>query len=92
MVHQDRYVMPLMLIRTHWLSISELDRAAELRGIKPKEIKNLMPIITIKNQEYIVLTPQLAGISKKMLGNQVSDQHDKYQEIIAAIDLLVTGI
>ncbi len=37
--------MPLMLILTHAQSISDLDRAAELRGIKPREIEGAETMI-----------------------------------------------
>jgi toxin CcdB len=38
------------------------------------------------------MTPQLAGISVKQLGAKVVDLTQRREDIIAALDLLVTGI
>ena len=39
-----------------------------------------------------MVTPQLDGIAKKQLGTQVADLSARRNEIIAALDLLITGI
>jgi len=39
-----------------------------------------------------MMTPQLAGIPKKLLGVAAADLSSRRAEIIAAIDLLITGI
>jgi toxin CcdB len=38
------------------------------------------------------MTPLLAGVSLKSLGEQVADLSPRRDEIIAALDLLITGI
>lgn len=60
--------------------------------LKGKSFRTLTPIFEIEGNEYIMLTPQLAGISKKLLGSIVVDLSEKRSEIIAALDLLITGI
>jgi toxin CcdB len=55
-------------------------------------IKNLNPIIKIENKEYIVLTQQMAAIPMKNIGSMVSECLSSRQEIIAAVDFLITGI
>ena len=55
-------------------------------------LSTLMPTFEIENQQYVMVTPQLAGIAKKHLGAQVADLSAQRDEIIAALDLLITGI
>jgi toxin CcdB len=55
-------------------------------------IQTLMPLCEIENNIYVVMTPQLAGISVKQLGAKVADLTQRREDIIAALDLLVTGI
>lgn len=57
-----------------------------------KTLTLLMPHITVKGKEYVAVTAQMAGIAKRNLGNLVENVADKRQEIIAAIDFLVTGV
>jgi len=54
-------------------------------------IKNLTPSITIKNQEYLVLTPQIAAIHKKHLGKLVDNFKNERNAIVSSIDFLITG-
>ena len=39
-----------------------------------------------------MMTPQLAGVSKKELGQEVADLTDCREAIMAALDFLITGI
>jgi len=55
-------------------------------------IKNLNPIITINNKEYVLLTQQMAGIPCKQIGISVCDCLEYRQDILSAIDFLITGI
>jgi CcdB protein. len=55
-------------------------------------IKNLNPIITINKKEYVIITQQIAGIPSKQLGSSVYDCLALRQEILSAIDFLITGI
>ena len=56
-----------------------------------KIINNLNPEIQIKNANYILLTQQMAAISIKSIGSIVCDCSSIRQEIISAIDFLITG-
>lgn len=56
-----------------------------------KTIRNLTPCITIKNQEYVVVTPQLASIHKKNLGSLVGNLKGERDAIVASLDFLITG-
>ena len=54
-------------------------------------IKNLTPCIIIKNQEYLILTPQIAAIHKKHLGKPVDNFKNERNAIVSSIDFLITG-
>jgi len=61
-------------------------------AMKGRLIKALMPVFEIDGRQYAMLTPQLAGISKQQVGAKVADLSRHRDEIIAALDLLITGI
>jgi toxin CcdB len=61
-------------------------------AMKGKLIKTLTPLFEIDGEQYAMLTPQLAGIAKKQIGAKVADLAQCRDEIIAALDLLITGI
>jgi len=66
--------------------------------LTPKDVQNsrhiityLMPVLNIKGIDYILMTPQMAGIHKKLLGKPIFDCSNDRQTIIAAIDFLTSG-
>jgi toxin CcdB len=59
---------------------------------KRSAMQTLNPVCTVESKPYVLITPQLAGISTKELGPPVADLSDDRQAIIAALDLLFTGI
>lgn len=69
--------------------VAPLYLAALMNG---KTIRTLMPTFEIDGVQYLMMTPQLAGISKKLLGASVADLSAKRDEILMALDLLITGI
>ena len=58
---------------------------------KYKSFSKLTPQIVIKNKQYLMLTPQMAGISRHDIGIEILDISSKRFEIISAIDILITG-
>lgn len=54
--------------------------------------KTLNPKFRIKNTTVIMSTAELAGISVRSLGDKATSLKGKRDEIIAALDLLFTGI
>lgn len=60
--------------------------------MKGKLVRTLMPTFAIEGKQYAMMTAQLAGISIKELGAPVVDLSGKRVEIVAALDLLFTGI
>lgn len=65
---------------------------APLSFLKGKVITKLMPTVDVEGKSFVLLTPQMAGISRKDMGAVVCDVSFLRDQIIAAIDLLVTGI
>ena len=65
---------------------------APAAAMKGKLIKTLTPVFDVDGKPYAMLTPQLAGVSKKQVGAKVADLAKHRDEIIAALDLLITGI
>lgn len=61
-------------------------------AMKGKLIKTLTPLFAIDGKQYAMLTPQMAGISRKQLGAKAGDLSAHRDEIVAAVDLLITGI
>lgn len=54
--------------------------------------KYLNPLFKVKGVTVIMSTAELAGISNRSLGDKVVSLKNKRDEIIAALDLLFTGI
>jgi toxin CcdB len=55
-------------------------------------MKQLAPVLTIDGKQYVMLTPQLAGVSTRELGQSTGNLVAERAKIIAALDLLITGI
>jgi toxin CcdB len=55
-------------------------------------MKDLTPVVDVEGHKYLMLTPQLAGIAVNDLGAEVGSVASSRDEIVAALDFLVTGI
>ncbi|KIQ05694.1 MULTISPECIES: CcdB family protein [Pseudomonas] len=62
------------------------------RAMQGKMLRTLTPRFEIEGEHYVMMTPQMAGIAKKQLGAKIADLAAQRDEIIAALDLLITGI
>lgn len=54
--------------------------------------KHLCPVIEIKNKKFVLLTHQLTSVSVSFLIEKEASLTDCREDIVAAIDFLVTGI
>lgn len=63
-----------------------------LEGEMGLAAKHLNPQFKIKGVMVVMSTAELAGISNRSLGDKVASLKNKRDEIIAALDLLFTGI
>ena len=71
-----RVVVPLMTAKRY--------------GVKP--ITRLNPIVTIDQTSYVLVFQEIAAIPAAGLGEAITSLAGRRTELIAAIDLLVTGI
>ncbi|HZE61017.1 MAG TPA: CcdB family protein [Burkholderiales bacterium] len=62
----------------------------EILGGKP--IERLNPQFEVEGRKVVMLTPELAGVPRKALGEVVGDLARERDKIIAALDLAFTGI
>ena len=60
-----------------------------LRG---KLAERLNPVFEVEGRKMVLLTPELAGVSRKTLGEQIANLAKRRDSIIAALDLVITGI
>jgi len=60
-----------------------------LRG---KLAERLNPVFEIEGRKMVLLTPELAGVSRKSLGEKIANLANRRDSIIAALDLVITGI
>ena len=72
-----RVVLPLTLAST------EARRAT---------MKTLTPILKVQGKDFVAITPQLAGILTRNLGEPVADLSDQRPAILDALDLLFSEI
>jgi toxin CcdB len=56
-----------------------------------KPIKGLNPVLVLDGDDFIILTQQMAAIHLKNMGPTIFDGSENRQEILSAIDLLITG-
>jgi toxin CcdB len=64
-------------------------RADQLQGAL---IKRLMIAISIEQIDCVIVTPEIAAIPCKLLGECVGDLSSVRSDIVAALDLLLTGV
>jgi toxin CcdB len=87
---------PLLLdIQTNLLDSLQTTVVVPLKKLqtnKDKVLTQLTPTLTIESVDYLMLTPQLAGIQRKDLGNAVANVEYARTEILNALDFLLTGI
>lgn len=62
----------------------------EILSGKPAE--GLNPQFEVDGRKLLLLTPELAGVHHKALGERVGNLANERQAIIGALDLLFTGI
>lgn len=60
--------------------------------IRKKAPSHLCPTVHLEQGDFVVLTQQMASIPAKILAEPVTDLSPFRDEIIAAIDFLITGI
>jgi toxin CcdB len=59
---------------------------------RSRMMETLTPLLRVDGKDYLMLTPQLAGVATRELGAEVANLAGERGRIVAALDLLVTGI
>jgi toxin CcdB len=59
---------------------------------KHKPISRLNPLFTWEEEQYLLITQEMAAIPSNNLGAQVTNLQALRSDILASIDLLITGI
>lgn len=62
----------------------------DVLGGKPAE--RLNPVFVVEGRNVLMLTPELAGVPRRVLGEQVANLAAESSTIVAALDLAITGI
>ncbi|MEW6353844.1 MAG: CcdB family protein [Pseudomonadota bacterium] len=62
------------------------------RADSMKPINKLMPELVLEGKQFILATPQLAGVALQDLGEPAGSLNQYRSEVIAALDMLITGI
>lgn len=57
-----------------------------------KVLKGLMPVLRIQGKTYVVVTALVAGVPRRALGSKVTNVSERRAELVAALDLLLTGV
>jgi toxin CcdB len=93
---QSNKEFPLLLdIQTDLLDSLQTTVVVPLQKLKnnsDKVLTQLTPVFTIDGIDYLMLTPQLAGIQRKELGKVIAELEYARTEILNALDFLLTGI
>mgnify|MGYP005754612783 CR=1 FL=1 len=63
---------------------------AEVRGGAP--IARLMPVFEVDGRRVAMHTAELAGVPRKALGQRVGSLAARRHEIVAALDVIITGV
>ncbi|MFN0252050.1 MAG: CcdB family protein [Kofleriaceae bacterium] len=73
---ETRIVAPLVAVRRH----------------EGKPVARLHPVVTLKGAAYLVVMDELAAVDSHLLGSRVGSLAHHRSDLIAALDLLFTGI
>lgn len=63
-----------------------------MEEVREKPITVLNPLVEIDNDRYFLSTAELSGVHESALGDVIGSMTDRHDDILAAIDLLITGI
>lgn len=55
-------------------------------------LNRLMPLVMIEDAACLLMTPQLAGVARAVLGEYVADLTAERNDIIGAVDFLMSGV
>jgi toxin CcdB len=92
---------PVARVRYPYLIVLQHDRVSSFSGVVAAplvqtsptfERTRLHPTVDVAGQTYVIFIEDLAAVPRRTLGRVVGTAEAKRYEIVAAIDLLFTGI
>ena len=86
------YLLDVQADLLHTLSTTVGAPLRPISGLTGELMGSLTPVFNMEGALHAMITPQLAGVSRKQLGQPVKDLSAQRDVIVAAIDLLITGI
>lgn len=63
-----------------------------VKQLKGKPISRLNPVVEVEGTQYAVLFQEMAALPVAALGTVAGNVHSRRDDLIAALDLLFTGI
>ncbi len=63
----------------------------KVAALAKKPVSHLTPVLTFEGEAFVLMTPQLAGISRADLGSQAGTLAEERQRILSSIDFLLSG-
>jgi toxin CcdB len=57
-----------------------------------RPLERLTPVFELEGREFLFVTPELAGMSRSVLGRKVASLASHRHEIVAAFDMLISGV
>ena len=87
-----RYLLDIQSDLLDMLSTRVVVPLCKPEVLNGKLAERLNPVLEVEGRKFVLLAPELAGVSRKVLGDCVGNPSRHRQAIIAAIDLVITGI
>jgi toxin CcdB len=61
-------------------------------GAAPKPAARLNPLLAVSGEPHVMVTQFAAAVLRSELGERVDNRRDDAEQIISALDLLITGV
>lgn len=60
-------------------------------AVSVKPMRHLNPVFEIEDNTFVMMTQELAGVEVSVLGEYVCSVKEKRNEILSAVDFMITG-
>jgi toxin CcdB len=74
------------------LATSVVVPLAEPSVLKGRAASRLTPLFTVAGRRVVMLTPELAGVPRRALGRRIASLARHADDIVAAVDVIVSGV
>ena len=63
-----------------------------LRTVANRKVTRLTPVVDVQGEPHILMVPLMAGIDRRYVGRPVPDLSFCRDEIVGALDFLISGV